>query len=230
MIKKHIPNSITLLNLFSGFCAIHFASAGNVPLAVWMMGFAILFDFCDGLAARVLHVKSELGKQLDSLSDLVSFGVAPAFILYQAFLQHGNFSLAICGTPLIPLVTCALFPCMGAVRLGKFNLDERQGEHFRGMPIPLAAFALVSLCFFPDFPYSGLVYILAILLLSALMLSDMPLFSLKFKNLRFKENWYRYVLVLAGILLFALLLMPSILIIVCIYLILSFIVRNQIKA
>lgn len=230
MIKKHIPNSITLLNLFSGFCTILFATSGNTSLAVWMMGFAILFDFCDGLVARVLHVKSALGKQLDSLSDLVSFGVAPATILYQSFLQHGNFSMTIGNLQVIPLIVCALFPCMGAIRLGKFNMDERQTENFRGMPIPLAAFSIVSLCAIPTFPSIDIVYILAVVLLSTLMLSDMPLFSLKFKNLRFRENWYRYTLILAGLLLFALLRLPSILPIVCIYLLLSFIVRKKITA
>lgn len=230
MIKKHIPNSITLLNLFSGFCAILLASMGHTVAAVWMMGAAILFDFCDGLAARALHVKSELGKQLDSLSDLVSFGVAPAFVLYQAFLRNGDFSAEICGIPVIPLLACAFFPCMGAVRLGRFNLDDRQTENFRGMPIPLAAFTLISICSFPAFPHTGIVYLLAVVLLSLLMLSDMPLFSLKFKNLRFRENWYRYTLVVAGLLLFILLHLPSILPIVCLYLILSFIVRKKITA
>lgn len=228
MIKKHIPNCITLLNLFSGFCAILLAYKGNLMGAILMMGAAILFDFCDGLVARMLHVKSELGKQLDSLSDLVSFGVAPASVLYQAFLLNGNFSTDIAGIPVIPLIGCALFPCMGAVRLGRFNLDDRQTDNFRGMPIPLAAFALVSLCTFPAFPRIGIVYLCAVILLSALMLSDIPLFSLKFKNLRFRENWYRYTLILAGILLFAFLHLSAILMIVCIYLILSFIVRKKI--
>lgn len=228
MIKKHIPNSITLLNLFSGFCAILLASKGELPNAILLMGAAVLFDFCDGLAARMLHVKSELGKQLDSLSDLVSFGVAPASVLYQAFLRNGDFSTEIFGIPVVPLVACAFFPCMGAVRLGRFNLDERQADNFRGMPIPLAAFALVSLCTFPAFPHIGIVYLCTVVLLSALMLSDIPLFSLKFKNLRFRENWYRYTLILAGILLFTFLRLSSILMIVCIYLILSFIVRKKI--
>lgn len=233
--KKHIPNCVTLLNLISGFTAIALANQNQLKAAILMLCLALLFDFCDGLVARLLHAKSDLGKQLDSLSDLVSFGVAPAFILYRAdlgqtvpyFAQGAPacfYSAETHGLLLIPFAIYAIFVAAGALRLGKFNLDERQSENFRGLPIPLAAFTLLSLLF-ADLPY--LVNYAVCLLISLLMLSNIPLFSLKFKNLRWKENQHRYLfllLCLALLLLFDLAAIP--LITVC-YLIVSLIFRKR---
>lgn len=203
--KKHIPNFITLLNLFSGFTAIILASRYKITGSFLMVGFALLFDFCDGLAARLLRVKSELGKQLDSLSDLVSFGVAPAFALYQLTLMTFNqdfngfrplpqaeehLPLQIYGIEIIPFVIYSLYVCAGALRLGKFNLDERQTENFRGMPIPLAAITIISQSFW-FLPLT--INFLTCLTVTVLMLTNIPLFSLKFKNLRWKENLHRYI-------------------------------------
>ncbi|MBQ5532652.1 MAG: CDP-alcohol phosphatidyltransferase family protein, partial [Bacteroidales bacterium] len=202
--KKHIPNFITLLNLFSGFTAIVFAANHNMGGSLIMMCCALLFDFCDGLVARLLHVKSELGKQLDSLSDLVSFGVAPALIFYQfcdvigGLPRETGFSwhfLKTHGIFIIPFIICAIYVCAGALRLGKFNLDDRQTENFRGLPIPLAAFTIVSTAFL-GLPYT-LTYAI-FLIVSMLMLTNITLFSLKFKNLKWKDNLHRYLFLLLG--------------------------------
>ena len=224
--KKHIPNFITLLNLFCGFCAIVEAARrpSHTYAAIAFIGFALLFDFCDGLVARLLHVKSELGKQLDSLSDLVSFGVAPAFILFKAVIANNGLEF---GEAFLFLLGWAVFPCCGAVRLGKFNLDDRQTENFRGLPIPLAALTLVSFSFF-DLPAAvtgGL-----LLALCVLMLVGIPLFSLKFKNMHWDENWYRYLIIIFSIILFVPLGMRSVPFITLIYFIISIFVRKKITA
>ena len=221
--KKHIPNFITLLNLFCGFCAI--AEAVRTPThtssAIAFMALALLFDFCDGLVARLLHVKSELGKQLDSLSDLVSFGVAPAFILFKAVIANNSLDF---GEAFFFLLGCAVFPCCGAVRLGKFNLDDRQTENFRGMPIPLAAANLVSLTFF-GFPAAVTASLL--ILLCILMLVGLPLFSLKFKNLHWNENWHRYLIILSGIALLLLFGIRAVPFITLIYIVISLFIRKK---
>ena len=233
--KKHIPNCITLLNLISGLTSIALASHDQFMASILMLCLALLFDFCDGLVARLLHVKSELGKQLDSLSDLVSFGVAPAFILYLSdvgqtapYFAEGApscvFSTQTHGILVIPFAIYAIFVAAGALRLGKFNLDERQTENFRGLPIPLAAFTLLSL-FFAELPY--FVNYTACLLISLLMLSNIPLFSLKFKNLKWKENLHRYLfLLLCVALLFVFDLAAIPLITIC-YIIVSLVFRKK---
>lgn len=241
--KKHIPNFITLLNLFSGFTAIVFAANHNMGGSLIMMCLALLFDFCDGLVARLLHVKSELGKQLDSLSDLVSFGVAPALIFYQfcdvigGLPRETGFSwlfLKTHGIFIIPFIICAIYVCAGALRLGKFNLDDRQTENFRGLPIPLAAITIISMkfCYLPF-----TVNYATCLIASILMLTSIPLFSLKFKNFQWKENLHRYIfLFISAILLAAFVLTPELyaiqaipLITIC-YIIVSLIFRKKITA
>lgn len=243
--KKHIPNFITLLNLFSGFTAIAFAAHHNFDGSLLMMCCALLFDFCDGLVARLLHVKSELGKQLDSLSDLVSFGVAPALIFYQfcdvigGLPRETGFSwhfLKTHGIFIIPFIICAIYVCAGALRLGKFNLDDRQTENFRGLPIPLAAFNVVSLPFALA-NFHTIVTYAAFLIISMLMLTNIPLFSLKFKNFHWKENLHRYIfLFVSAFLLAAFVLTPELyaiqaipLITLC-YIIVSLIFRKKITA
>lgn len=221
--KKHIPNIITLLNLFSGFIAITLTINHRFHDAIFMLGIAVLCDFCDGLIAKLLHVKSELGKQLDSLADLVSFGLAPSIIIYTNWINEASVP------NLYILILCGIFPCMGAFRLGKFNLDIRQSENFLGLPIPLAAFALISIVFFK---YNSLfikdvVYSAVIIMLSALMISEIPLFSLKFKNFYLKENLHRYILILLSIFLFILIRMKSIPFIVIAYFIISIIINRS---
>ncbi len=196
-----IPNTITLLNLLSGCAAIIFAFSHNDvfgPMtgqqwAYVMIGAAALFDFLDGASARALRAYSAIGKELDSLSDLVSFGVAPAVLLLNVMLEHS----------LHPwLCYASLFiPAMGALRLAKFNVDTTQTTSFRGLPIPANAIFWIGLCGGIErysYPGTGVVVVL-VALVSLAMVSDVRMFSLKFKNLDLRENFRRYVIVLAAI-------------------------------
>lgn len=194
--KKYIPNTITLLNLLFGvmgiYCAFHVTDTiGGVP--GWKMCFycillAAVADFCDGLAARLLGAYSELGKQLDSLSDLVSFGVAPAMLLFNLFEKSG--------APLWASLLCLLIPAMGALRLGRFNIDASQATTFRGLPIPSCALFCIGLASMLTSP-SGVNLIAAagsVVLVALLMVAPVKMYSLKFKSLAISGNILRYSL------------------------------------
>jgi CDP-diacylglycerol--serine O-phosphatidyltransferase len=185
-----------LLNLSSGVYAILLANSHNyislLPLASIMGVIAAVVDFFDGFAARLLNVKSNIGKQLDSLADMVSFGVAPAVIM--VCLLNGASRVVPVFVQIVTFIVIILFPCFVALRLAKFNVDERQTTEFYGLPSPAAAFVLISLPFFPSFEYSLSIYTGIILLLGVLMLSNVRLFSLKFTNYKIKENIFRYFL------------------------------------
>lgn len=204
MIKKilgTVPNLITMCNLLSGcmgtYMAFHSdATYGCLSGMQWcwiFIGMAAVFDFCDGASARALHAYSEIGKQLDSLSDLVSFGIAPGMLvlnLIHAHAEHPWMAFA-----------ALLIPAAGAYRLAKFNVDTRQTTSFRGLPIPAnAIFWIGATAWVTRYIYPGTAVMLVLAaLLSWLMVSDMPMFSLKFKNLDWRENFRRYVVLLAAI-------------------------------
>lgn len=197
-----VPNTITLLNLLSGCFAIIFSfspaeTIGGLLGWEWaaiMMGAAALFDFCDGLAARLLNAKSNIGKELDSLSDLVSFGVAPALLVMNVLLLAGA---GWCSY-------LALFiPLMGALRLAKFNVDTEQSVTFKGMPIPANAIFWIG---FVAAMMQGKIHptlgitIALIFLMGLLMVSNLPMFSLKMSSFSIRENFVRYFVILATIL------------------------------
>ena len=193
---KHIPNTVTSMNLLSGTLGVIFALQGNIQTAFILMLAAACFDFCDGLAARLLGAYSDLGKELDSLSDMVSFVVLPAVMLYCTMSSCGWFRY-------IPLAI-AVF---SALRLAKFNLDERQHCGFIGLPTPACAMICGSLaCFVNAAPESGLAtlcnthwFIPAIsIVLSLLLVSELPMFSMKFGK---GTSASRKVMVLRGIFL-----------------------------
>ena len=201
LIKSNVPNTITCLNLLSGCIATVFAlhydsiygSLRGYELAFIFIGAATLFDFCDGLAARLLHAYSALGKELDSLSDLVSFGLAPAMLIYSAMSANGAGWIAY----LAFIVTI-----FGALRLAKFNIDDRQTSSFIGLPIPSnAIFWIGWIAWINQHGYPGsLVMVLLILALSLLMTSRMRMFSLKVKTLDWRSNVRRYALLLGAVL------------------------------
>lgn len=209
--KKNIPNCITCLNLLSGCLAVMMAFHPLEHFAFgwygwqWSIVFifaATLFDFLDGFAARALHAYSDLGKELDSLSDLVSFGVAPAFLLFNIL---GRFHSHQPGLASMRWVHYAVFliPLMGAWRLARFNVRDADGDNsvFRGLPIPANALfwiGYVNWIWKYGVP-EDYVVALGILLISLSMVSNLVLPSLKFKNLRFKENKRRYFIILATI-------------------------------
>lgn len=232
-IKNHIPNFITLMNLFSGIISIYFCLTGDVRLAGLMIFVAAILDFFDGFAARILHAKSDIGAQLDSLADVVSFGVAPGFILFQMI----RFSLGMDFSPVetsgyLPFAAFVL-PLFGALRLAKFNVDDEQTDSFKGLPIPaqalvVASFPSIVLTCFIDNPnfYLQLVsntwFLIGVgVLLSGLMVSNLPMFSLKFSSFSWAENQTRYLFLILSVFLIILLKMAAVPLIVLLYLLLS---------
>lgn len=178
-LKKHIPNAITSMNLLSGVFGVIVTLQGRVDQAFLLMLAAAVFDFCDGFAARLLHAYSPVGKELDSLADVVSFGVLPALVLHRlmAYQVRGWITF-------LPLVL-AVF---SALRLAKFNVDERQHATFLGLPTPSAAMICGSLAYYVwNEPFTvlaqacGTVWFIPLIaaVLSALLVCEVPMFSLK---------------------------------------------------
>lgn len=202
---KHIPNTITCLNLFSGCMSIVAAIGGDLRTAfIWIVGAAI-FDFMDGFAARLLKAYSPMGKELDSLSDVVSFGVAPGMILYSLFSQAALLMNLQGCLALLPF--CAfVIPVFSGLRLAKFNIDERQTTSFIGLPVPAHALFWGSLAYsvqaWLPMNASWLLYggIILACLTSYLLVSEIPMFSMKVKSVSWKGNECRYILLLAAIL------------------------------
>jgi CDP-diacylglycerol---serine O-phosphatidyltransferase len=210
---KAIPNIFTLLNLFCGCISIVLVFNGAYTYASWLIIIASVFDFLDGTAARLLNARSEIGKQLDSLADMVSFGVAPAAILYAlmantlGYAAGGYFQWLA-----LPAFFIALF---SALRLAKFNIDDSQTHSFRGLPTPANALFISALPFIHLHAISkgGLHAILSnwfdnyyvllglAMLLSLLLVSNLPLMSLKLKSLSWKENQYKYIFLILSLIM-----------------------------
>ena len=206
---KHIPNIITSLNLASGFIAIIFAANGYIVTASWLILAAMIFDFLDGFSARLLGKYSAIGKELDSLADVVSFGVAPALIIYHFLFGAISLSGRIntdhnSAEGILLMLIPAIMPVCGAIRLAKFNLDSSQSKVFKGLPIPANALAVISIVIaghlsgspvLKDFTASPSLLILFTIILSLLMVSRIPMLSLKVSNLKLKGNEGRYILI-----------------------------------
>lgn len=204
---RHLPNAITLLNLFCGACASLCLLYGRLEWAIGLVGLAALADLLDGLVARWLKVHSELGKQLDSLADMVSFGLVPGLILYVliAHALNGEWphDLEIRALPAF------LITLFSALRLGKFNLDERQTDGFLGLPTPgctLFMIGLLGLHLSPEVFFNFLLHPVALyaitILFSMLMVIEIPMFSFKFKSLQWTGNEIRIIFAaIAGLLL-----------------------------
>jgi CDP-diacylglycerol---serine O-phosphatidyltransferase len=197
MIKKHIPNFITCLNLFSGCVAVFLAFKGNYQGAFIAILFAAVFDFLDGFAARMLKAYSPMGKELDSLADVISFGMAPGAIVFSLLAEANS-------NEWLPFLAFLIPVCSG-LRLAKFNIDERQTSSFIGMPTPANAIFWGGLVF----SYSGLlvqnywVLIILTVLFSYLLVAEIPMFALKMKNLAWKNNQIQYIFLLVTIILLA---------------------------
>ncbi len=191
-----IPNLLTLCNLLCGCAAVAaLFLRGDFHSAFWLVIVAAVFDFFDGFAARMLHVSSPIGKELDSLADMVSFGVVPAVVVF-SMLSGGSVE----GVPAWLAYAGFLIAAFSALRLAKFNIDERQHEEFRGLPTPACTL------FFAALPMLGWEWVRhpAVLLaltvvFSALLVCDMPMFSLKFKTFGLKKNKLRYVFILLSV-------------------------------
>jgi len=210
---KHIPNFITSLNLASGFISIIYALNGNAAAASWLILAAMSFDFLDGFSARMLKAYSPMGKELDSLADIVSFGIAPAILIYNLIaaslslpadaLNNTEGSLTI-----LILLSPVIMPVCAGLRLAKFNIDETQVSSFKGLPTPANALAVIGLVIGAEYSDSALInnitgsgfaLVLITIVLSLLMVSRLPMFSLKLSHLKLKGNEERYVLVLLSI-------------------------------
>ncbi|MFC5624905.1 CDP-diacylglycerol--serine O-phosphatidyltransferase [Algoriphagus winogradskyi] len=196
-IKSHIPNTITLLNLLSGVIGIIWVINGNIVSGAYFIILAAVFDFFDGFAARLLHVQGELGKQLDSLADLISFGVLPGAI----FFQMTKVSTSIEWLPYVTLIV----PLFSALRLAKFNLDTRQTDKFIGLPTPANALFISTLPYFAiQWPKVGTwltspLFLIGIAwVFSILLLLELPLIALKFKSYSLTQNKFRYALLAIG--------------------------------
>lgn len=194
MIRNSIPNMFTVGNLFLGIVAIILAFTEQPELAAIMVIVAMLLDGLDGRVARALNAQSEFGKELDSLSDVISFGVAPAFIMYVVAFQD------LASAPTAWIVT-AIFPICGALRLARFNVVEGIPGYFIGLPIPAAGGILCTLALFEAQINSAVLLILSTLLLSYLMISTVKYPSFKKIGLSRKALWVLPILLVVCILL-----------------------------
>jgi CDP-diacylglycerol--serine O-phosphatidyltransferase len=232
-IKSQIPNLLTLSNLLCGALAVFCISQGALVTAAYLVVVAALFDVADGLVARLLGVSGPLGKQLDSLADMVSFGLVPglmALALMGSFDRTLDFS-----TAAIFAFSPLLMVAFSAYRLAKFNIDTRQSDQFIGVPTPANALFWISLPLiaqaagpsewlaelYATFLGSETAIVLSSLVCGVLLIVEWPLLSLKFKNLGFRENAYRYLLLISGAGLLAIFWVQAIPIILILYLTLS---------
>ncbi len=225
---RHIPNLITSLNLAAGFAAIISIFNGNPISAAWIIIAAMIFDFLDGFASRLLKAYSDLGKELDSLADMVSFGVAPGLLIFE-LLRTGT---AMGGTWLKHMSVCtgALFAVCAGLRLARFNIDSTQKSSFKGLPTPAAAMAVISIILAAAYSGSDIIrkfaasyWIITVysVILSGLMVSRIPLLSLKFHDLKLKGNEARFILVFCTVLLLAVFRFAGIPLVIPAYLIIS---------
>ncbi|MDX8554087.1 CDP-alcohol phosphatidyltransferase family protein [Tenacibaculum sp. 1B UA] len=243
-IKKYIPNLLTLGNLLCGTIATVFAIKGDFFATAVLVMLGILFDFFDGFAARMLKVQGELGKQLDSLADMVTSGVVPGIVMMQMLVNAldidavGYFGVDEYGVTGSNLPYLGLLLTLGAgYRLAKFNIDERQSDSFIGVPTPAMSLFVISLPLIAQFDQEsfliGLIenqyfLILITVLFTYLMNAEIPLFSLKFKNFYFKDNVIKYVFLVLSIILIITLKIVAIPMIILSYVVLS-VVSNSDK-
>lgn len=253
---KQIPNIFTLLNLFLGCIAIvlalqtenisiyvgedlstHYNIPEKISIASYFIFAAAVVDFLDGFVARLMKATSEMGKQLDSLSDVVSFGVAPAVILYQllkmSFIKEENGLDA----SIAWLLPAFLLACAGAYRLARFNIDNTQSYGFKGVPIPAAGLLIASFPLILHFgnPYIDVSNVLTnkwvlyavILIVSALMVSTLPLMALKFKDFSVKNNLPKIILLAVAVVCALLLQWLAVPVVFIVYIILSLLYKQQ---
>ncbi|SHN28912.1 CDP-diacylglycerol--serine O-phosphatidyltransferase [Mucilaginibacter sp. OK098] len=226
-VKKHLPNAITCANLFSGCIGIVLAFKGELIAASYAIFLSAIFDFFDGLASRVLKSFSGIGKDLDSLADMVSFGVLPAVIMYQILLQARQIDNI---SPYLNFIAF-LIPVFSALRLAKFNVDTRQAEHFIGLPTPANAILIASFPLILDHhnryftPSLQNPYVLSVLIIimCSLLVIEVPMMSLKFKNRDFNKNIFRYLLLLFSAILILFFKFAAVPVVIVFYIILSFI-------
>ena len=208
------------MNALSGVIGIIWVLQGDIQAGAYFIILAAIFDFFDGFAARILRVQSDIGKQLDSLADLISFGVLPGFVLFKMAEASSNIAW-------LPYLTL-IIPLFSALRLAKFNLDTRQSDHFIGLPTPANALFISTLPFLAaqwefiaSWINSPFLLVAIAWVFSILLLAELPLIALKFKSFGFAANKFRYALIGMGIVLIALFGLAGIPLIILAYLGLS---------
>ena len=207
--RRHIPNIITCCNLLSGCIATMFAFEGLYPFAFAFIIAGAVFDFFDGLTARALKVSSPIGKELDSLADVITFGFAPSAMVYSWLRECADVNLDMLLAFAMPFFAF-LIAAFSALRLAKFNVDERQTSSFIGLPTPANALfwgglILGSHDIVVVNPYGWMLVIALVMLFSYLLVAEIPMFSLKFKSLAWKANRTAYIFLLVSITLLILL-------------------------
>ncbi len=220
-LTRHIPNTLTIFNLACGVFGIVAAFRGDLQTAAIMIWAGALFDFLDGSAARLLNKFSSIGKDLDSLADLITFCMLPGAILFELAGQNSPNSML--------SYTGFLLVIFGALRLAKFNNDTRQSETFYGLPVPASAIFVSGLPFalsggpvwFSDAVSSLYAIATIAIILSFMMVSDIKLMSLKFKNFSLANNWPRYVLLVGALILLILFKAVALPVVIILYVVLS---------
>ena len=232
--KKHIPNAITCCNLISGCIATWFAFNSNFSLALIMIIVGAVFDFFDGMSARLLNVSSPIGKELDSLADCITFGLAPSAMIFSTlsyayyYIGDGNIEREVAYEAHVYLPFLAfLMAAFSALRLAKFNLDTRQALGFIGLPTPAnalfwGAFVVTiqeHAAFLTQYHYAAMV--VGMLVSCYLLVAEIPMFALKFKHWGWKGNEVKYLFVLSSILLLLLFGVGGIAVVIAWYVLLS---------
>ena len=229
--RKHIPNTITCCNLLSGCVAAVYAFEGAYPLAFAFIIAGAVFDFFDGLTARALKVSSPIGKELDSLADVVTFGFAPAAMVFSWLRECADAHLDMLLAFAMPFAAFLLV-AFSALRLAKFNVDERQTSSFIGLPTPAnalfwGALVLGSHDTVVAQPYGWVAVIVLIGLFSWLLVAEIPMFSLKLKNLTWKSNRIAYTFLLVSLVLLILLGLNGLSAVIGWYIILSILTQKR---
>jgi CDP-diacylglycerol--serine O-phosphatidyltransferase len=229
-IRSNIPNAITCLNLFSGCLAVLFILRNELNTSALLVAASLFFDFMDGYVARLLNAQSAIGKQLDSLADMVTFGLMPGLVMHQliknsvplVLFDSGWKHVAISSIPFIITV-------FSAVRLAKFNLDKRQNDGFLGLPTPACTIFVFGLALAMEYdtfhitPLLNNTWVLAGIsfILSWLMISEIPMLALKFKNWSLKKNLLQYLLIISTVSLLCFMGVTGIPLVIVLYITLS---------
>lgn len=230
-ITRHIPNTVTCCNLICGCIASVMAFQARYDMAIIFIIIGAVFDFFDGMLARLFKVSGPLGKELDSLADDITFGFAPSVIVFSLFKEVHYPEFLQSMADFIPY-TAFLISAFSALRLGKFNIDPRQSTSFIGMPTPANALFWGSLLvgghdFLVSESFNALYLLALVILMSYLLIAEIPMFSLKFKNLTWKDNKVSYIFLLVCIPLLIIFRISGFAAIILWYILLSLITRKK---
>lgn len=230
-IVRNIPNTLTSCNLFSGCIAAYMAFHGNYKEALLFIVLGAMFDFFDGMTARLLHVSSPIGKELDSLADDITFGLVPAAIAFSLFKEvyYPDFLMPVAG---IMPYTAFLIAVFSGLRLAKFNIDERQTSSFIGMPTPANALFWASLAvgghsFLISDNFNAIYLFVLVVVMSLLLVAELPMFSLKFKDLSWGHNKVSYIFLIVSLPLLIIFQLSGIAAVIIWYILLSLATRKK---